>query len=159
MNNMRRGFTMIELIFVIVIIGILAAVAIPKLAANRDDAQASTCVHEVGQLIQEISAQYTQLGNKDFKTTGIGDMTNIITNVGANGAKGIKEAATTDADGSAVITYNCDGKKILSIGGADAGEDYNLTVKTFNGNTPASTKAYNAIKKSQGDKDQKIYTL
>lgn len=35
----RNGFTMIELVFVIVVLGILAAVAIPKFAATRDDAQ------------------------------------------------------------------------------------------------------------------------
>ena len=35
---MRRAFTMIELVFAIVIIGILAAIAIPKFAATRDDA-------------------------------------------------------------------------------------------------------------------------
>jgi general secretion pathway protein G len=35
----RFAFTMIELIFVIVVIGILAAVAIPRFAATRDDAQ------------------------------------------------------------------------------------------------------------------------
>ncbi len=34
----RKAFTMIELVFVIVVIGILAAIAIPKFAATRGDA-------------------------------------------------------------------------------------------------------------------------
>lgn len=36
---MKNAFTMIELIFVIVILGILAAVAVPRLAATRTDAE------------------------------------------------------------------------------------------------------------------------
>jgi len=50
MNNMRRGFTMIELIFVIVIIGILAAVAIPKLAGVQGQAQAAKIAAYAGTL-------------------------------------------------------------------------------------------------------------
>ena len=38
MLSQRKAFTMIEIMFVIVIIGILSAVAIPKFAANRDTA-------------------------------------------------------------------------------------------------------------------------
>ncbi len=37
-KNKRNAFTMLELVFVIVVIGILSAVAIPKFAATRDDA-------------------------------------------------------------------------------------------------------------------------
>jgi N-methylation len=37
MKNLK-AFTMIELVFVIVVLGILAGIAVPKLAATRDDA-------------------------------------------------------------------------------------------------------------------------
>jgi prepilin-type N-terminal cleavage/methylation domain-containing protein len=67
---LRQAFTMIELIFAIVIIGILAALAIPKLAATRDDAynakdckDTSTCVTE---LISEYTARQTAT-KSDYK--------------------------------------------------------------------------------------------
>lgn len=36
---MKKAFTLLEIVFVIVILGILAAVAVPKLSATRDDAE------------------------------------------------------------------------------------------------------------------------
>ena len=49
---------MIELIFVIVILGILAAVAIPKLAATRDDAKIASIKTDIGTLINAVPAWY-----------------------------------------------------------------------------------------------------
>ena len=59
---MKKGFTMIELIFVIVILGILASVAIPRLAATREDAEISAAVANLRTLVSDATAYYTAKG-------------------------------------------------------------------------------------------------
>jgi len=77
MKNSRKAFTMIELIFVIVIIGILTAVAIPKLVATRDDAKVSTSLSDLALLVREMGGYYTAHDKYDTGNDKITDLTNI----------------------------------------------------------------------------------
>jgi len=54
--NIKKGFTLIELVFVIVIIGILASIAIPKFWATRDDAIVTKGRSEVSTIRSAIMA-------------------------------------------------------------------------------------------------------
>ncbi|MFV0481153.1 MAG: prepilin-type cleavage/methylation domain-containing protein [Campylobacteraceae bacterium] len=65
---------MIELIFVIVILGILAAVAIPRLAATRDDAEVTRALANFATAINDFGTYYTSQAT--FAT--VGEMTNVI---------------------------------------------------------------------------------
>lgn len=60
---MKKGFTMIELIFVIVILGVLASVAIPRLAATRDDAEVAKAATNLATAVTDIAAYYTAKGS------------------------------------------------------------------------------------------------
>ena len=71
----KDGFTMIELVFVIVILGILAAVAIPKFAATRTDAQISKGRSEVASIRSAIITERQSrliTGDHNFIATGTG---------------------------------------------------------------------------------------
>ena len=68
---MRKGFTMIELIFVIVILGVLASVAIPRLAATRDDAEVAKAATNLTTAVSDITAYYTAKGSfNSYTKTG-----------------------------------------------------------------------------------------
>lgn len=54
---MKKAFTMLELIFVIVVIGILSAIAIPKFAATRDDAVVSKARSTVAALRSALATE------------------------------------------------------------------------------------------------------
>lgn len=73
---MKKGFTMIELIFVIVILGILASVAIPRLASTRADAEISSAIANLRTLESDIASYYTVKGAIETKTT-FADVTNV----------------------------------------------------------------------------------
>lgn len=55
MKKFSSAFTMIELVFIIVILGILAGIAIPRLAATRNDAQVAKIRGDVAAIRSGIS--------------------------------------------------------------------------------------------------------
>jgi general secretion pathway protein G len=55
---MRKSFTMLELIFVIVVIGILAGVAIPRLFSGVSDAEIAKVKSDVATVRTAISTKY-----------------------------------------------------------------------------------------------------
>ena len=117
---MKKGFTMIELIFVIVILGILASVAIPRLASTREDAEISATVANLRTLVNDINSYFVVKGGfdgakwKDFTNVPLKNADSVALGAGSGGS-----AAT------------------LTVGGKDC---MGLQLIRASGNTPAHIK-------------------
>ena len=92
-TNSKQGFTIIELVFVIVVIGILSAIAIPRLAVTRDDAMLVKVRSQVAAIRSGIAMQKNRRlleGNTTLPTT--------------------LDSAPINTDGKRLFNYN-DGNK------------------------------------------------
>ncbi len=58
---MKKAFTLIELVFVIVILGVLATVAIPKLIVTRDDAEIAKAKSQIAAVRSGIQLKRNEM--------------------------------------------------------------------------------------------------
>ena len=70
----RKGFTLVEIMIVVAIIGLLAAIAIPNFVKARQKAQAEACIANLRQIEGATQVWAVDTGANDTSTPGWNDL-------------------------------------------------------------------------------------
>ena len=68
----QNGFTLVEIMIVVVIIGLLAALAIPNFSHARTNARRGTCINNM-RILDAAKQEYALENNKDAATVPASD--------------------------------------------------------------------------------------
>jgi prepilin-type N-terminal cleavage/methylation domain-containing protein len=94
-STIRKAFTLVEILIVVVILGILAAIVVPQFTSATQDSQAGNIKSQLGTLQRQIEL-YQAKNNEypNFGTEGWGTTTDLTSMIGG---KFIKEAPSNPA--------------------------------------------------------------
>lgn len=96
MRKQQQGFTLIELVVVIVILGILAAVALPRFVNLQSDARAATMKGLAGGLrgaVAVVRSRWLVTGSTGAATVTMSDGTSVAVGTGTGANAGVPTVA------------------------------------------------------------------
>ena len=122
-NNKKAGFTLVEIMIVVLIIGILLAIAIPNFVSARESSRAKACAGNLKQ-IDSATQQYAMDNKYDanayaahLPTLDSGNATSLVSAAGATSTGYLRQVPACPASGAYTVAPTITDSPYCSLSG------------------------------------------